>query len=133
MGMELPELNKALHTAYSKPADRDEQPCFYVSVPHRPGVGIMILDGHVARIDVDDNQTRTAEGIRKGDSETKALKVYGAGLKVTPSAYQPESGHFLTMLSRDRKYGIRFETENGIIVRYYAGTARAIAFIEGCE
>jgi hypothetical protein len=133
VGMDLPDLNKVLHTSYSKPTDPDEQSCFYVDVPHQPGVGIMILDGHVARVDVDHDRTRTAEGVRKGDTEAHALEVYGRKLGVTPSHYDPESGHLLTLFSRDRKFGIRFETEDGNIVRYYAGTVRAIALIEGCS
>ncbi len=42
-------------------------------------------------------------------------------------------GRYLTLMSSDRKYGIRFETEDGTVTRYYAGTAEAISFIEGCE
>jgi len=92
-----------------------------------------MLDGRVARVDVDNAVTPTAEGIHNGDSEARALQVYGTRLKVEPHAYLPESGHFLTLFSQDRKYGIRFETEDGKITRYYAGTTQAISFIEGCS
>jgi len=52
-------------------------------------------------------------------------------LKVIPHAYVP-GGHYLTMFSIDRKFGIRNESEDGVITRYYAGTAEAVSFIEGC-
>ncbi|MFP5237269.1 MAG: hypothetical protein ACLGSD_15330 [Acidobacteriota bacterium] len=93
----------------------------------------MILNGRVARVDVDDKTTHTVEGIRNGDSEPHALKVYGKRMKVTPSAYSGNEGHFLTVHSADGRYGIRFETDSGKIIRYYAGTAEAIQYIEGCE
>ena len=93
----------------------------------------MILNGRVARIDVNDNTAIiTAEGIHVGDSEERALQAYGKRLKVTPHAYVP-GGHYLTTFSTDRKYGIRYESEDGAVTRYYAGTAEAISFIEGCE
>ncbi len=93
----------------------------------------MVLNGRVARVDIDNAVTPTAEGIRNGDSETRALQVYGKRLNIKPHAYLPESGHYLTLFSQDGKYGIRFETEDGKITRYYAGTIHAIAFIEGCS
>jgi hypothetical protein len=133
VGMSLRDLNGALHTSYSKPSDPEEQSCYYVDLPNQPKVGVMMLDGRVARVDVDNAVTLTALGIHNGDSEARALHVYGKQLKIEPHAYFPESGHFLTLLSPDRKYGIRFETEDGKIFRYYAGTIQAIAFIEGCS
>jgi hypothetical protein len=42
----------------------------------------MILDGRVARVDVDNTSTRTAEEIRFGDSEAVAFEAYGKGLRV---------------------------------------------------
>jgi hypothetical protein len=131
--MNLSELNKALHTSYSTPSDPEERSCFYVDVPHQAGVGVMLLDGRVARVDVDNASTRTAEGIHNGDSESHALQVYGKRLEVEPHHYEPENGHYLTLYSNDKKLGIRFETEDGKITRYYAGTERALALVEGCS
>ncbi len=92
----------------------------------------MMLNGRIARVDIDNGVARTAEGIHNGDSEARARQVYGKRLRIEPHAYMPESGHYLTLFSPDRKYGIRFETEDGTIIRYYAGTIQAISFIEGC-
>jgi len=133
LGMNLSELNKTLHTSFKKPTDPDEQACTYVEVPHQSGIGIMILDGRVARVDVDNPSTRTAAGIHNGDSEARAVQVYGKKLEIEPNHYDPENGRYLTLRSPDRKYGIRFESDDGKITRYYAGTANAIALIEGCS
>lgn len=79
VGMSLAELNKTLHTAYTIPMDPDEQACTYVGVPHQRGLALMILNGRVARIDIDNRQTQTSEGIHNGDSEADALKATGSG------------------------------------------------------
>lgn len=130
IGMSLSQLNTTLHTSFSKPSD-PEQSCTYVKVPDHAGIRIMLLDGHVARIDIDNTTTRTTEGIHNGDSETHAQQVYEKKLAVTPHKYEP-TGHYLTEHTPDGKYGIRFETRDGKIIRYYAGEASAIEQVEGC-
>lgn len=130
VGMSLSELNNTLHTSFSKPSDPD-QSCSYVKVPKHAGIRLMILEGHVARVDVDNATTRTTEGIRNGDSEAHAQQVYNETLAVMPHKYEP-TGRYLTERTPDGKYGIRFETKDGKIVRYYAGEASAIELVEGC-
>jgi hypothetical protein len=93
----------------------------------------MILNGRVARTDVNNNTTQTAEGIRNGNSEDSAIRAYGKRLMIEPHHYMPENGHYLTVYSANKKYGIRFETEDGKITSYYAGTTEAIGYIEGCS
>jgi hypothetical protein len=135
VGMSLSQLNRALHSAYALPSDAEERSCFWIDVPGESGVVAMILEGQVARVDVvkTNTVTSTAEGIHNGDSEARAIQVYGRRLKIVPYAYDPKYGHYLTLLSADRKYGIRFEALDSKISRYSAGTVKAISFIEGCE
>ncbi len=133
--MKLSELKADLHLSYSigMAQDSDQQSCFYADLHGHSGVGLMILKGRVARVDIDNRDTQTVDGIHNGDSEAHALSVYGKKLKVTPHAYTGPEGHYLTVRSSDGKYGIRFETDEGKIVRYYAGRVDAISYIEGCE
>ncbi len=131
VGMDLSELNKVLRTSYSKPSDTDQQGCFYIEVPGQTGILLMLLDGHVARVDVDNASTRTTAGVHNGDSEARAQELYGKQLQTEPHKYV-ETGHYLTVLSADGKYGVRFETDKGSITRYYAGTKAAISLVEGC-
>lgn len=133
VGMSLSQLNSALHANFALPSDQEERSCFYVDVPNVSGVVAMILDGRVARVDVTGTVTATSEGIRNGDPEARVIRVYGTRLKIKPHAYLPKDGHYLTVLSPDQKYGIRFETVEGKVSMYYAGTAEAISFIEGCQ
>jgi hypothetical protein len=91
----------------------------------------MIIDGRLARIDVDAPGILTDTGLQVGDSETRALKVYGPKVKVAGHQYI-DTGHYLTVRSDDRRYGIRFETDMGKITMYYVGAYEAIQYVEGC-
>jgi len=135
VGMKLSELKTGLRLSYSieMAEDSDQSTCFYADLRGRPGIALMILNGRVARVDVDNQLTQTVEGIHNGDLEAHAMMVYGKRMKVAPSAYAAAEGHYLTVRSPDGRNGIRFETQNGKIVRYYAGRLDAISFIEGCE
>lgn len=133
VGMTLSELNSAVHEKFSMPADKEDQGCFYVSPSSHPQISFMIEDGRLARVDVDKPGVLTAEGIQVGDSEQRARRIYGSEMRVEPSAYGGPGDHYLTVRSHNGKYGIRFETENGKITMFYAGSFKAIQYIEGCE
>lgn len=132
IGMSLSQLSAVLHERFLMPEEKDEQACFYVNPAKHPGISIMIEDGHVTRIDVERRGIATAEGIRVGDSEARAVQVYGQKLKVEPHAYTGPLGHYLTVRSSDGRYGIRFETDGNKVVSFYAGQQQAISYIEGC-
>jgi hypothetical protein len=74
IGMSLSELNAALHERFSVPKEKDEQGCFYVNPAKHPEISFMVEDGHVARVDVQRRGISTAEGIRVGDSEARAMQ-----------------------------------------------------------
>ena len=133
IGMNLFQLSSLLHEKFSMPDSKDEQGCFYVEPTKHPQVGFMIVDGRLARIDVTEPGVPTTKGIQVGDSEAHALKVYGPRLKVEPHAYTRPEGHYLTLRSSNGRYGIRFETDQGKIVMFYAGRFEAVQYIEGCE
>jgi hypothetical protein len=133
IGMSIAQLNAVLGEKFSMPKDKDEHECFYDASERHPNVAFMIIRGRVARIDVHGKGVRTSAGIQVGDSEAGALKAYGRAMKVEPHAYIPDEGHYLTVRSKDGRYGIRFETDKGKINMFYAGRADAIQYIEGCE
>jgi hypothetical protein len=92
----------------------------------------MIIDGRFSRIDVDGAGISTSPGIQVGDSDSRVKQVCGSRVKITAHQYI-DSGHYLTIRSSDGKYGIRFETDQGKIVTFYAGTYQAIQYVEGCQ
>jgi len=133
VGMTLPQVNSAMGKRFQIPSDPDEKDCFYINPTKHPGLAIMLLHQRVARVDVDGTDTPTSLGIRNGDSEKRTLTVYGSRMRVEPSFYDAPDGHYLTIFSPGKRVGIRFESYDGKIKRFYAGTREAIAFVEGCS
>ena len=130
IGMSL----QALHDVLGGRLEDDpmqEEACRYVSKPRQAGVSYMIVDGRLARIDVSEpSRAETVAGGRIGMGEASMLRIY-PGIGVTPHFYD-EEGSYLTLLSRDKRYGIRFEVIDGKVARYYAGRADVIEYVEGC-
>lgn len=111
----------------------EEEGCYYASAPGLPkGVGLMILKGRLARIDVFSAGVLTVQGAGVGMSEKGLKKLYGTKLTEQSHAYIGPEGHYLTLASADQAYGTRFETDGKTVTRYYAGTAESIQYIEGC-
>jgi hypothetical protein len=131
IGMTLAQLSSVLHEKLSKDESGTEG-CFYAKSRGHDHIAFMIIDGRVARIDVDAPGVVTLSGLQVGDSEAHARKVYGPKLTLTAHQYV-ETGHYLTVRSDDPCYGVRFETDNGKITMYYAGNYDAIQYVEGCE
>jgi hypothetical protein len=131
IGMTLAQLSAALHQDLADD-EKDEHGCFYIDAHAHDHVGFMIIDGHVMRVDVGAPGVKTVEGIQVGDSEARARQVYGPKMKVIGHQYI-DTGHYLTVRSADGRYGIRFETDKGKIIEYYAGTYEAIQYVEGCQ
>jgi hypothetical protein len=131
IGMSLSQLNTALHEKFAIPKEKEDQRCFYVAPTKHPHVSFMIENERLVRIDVAKHGIATEEGVRVGDSEEHAKQVYGARLNIEPHKYT--DGHYLTVGSKSGGYGIRFETENGKIETFYAGTFETIQYVEGCQ
>lgn len=129
IGMTLSQLNAALHERFAMPESKEDQGCFYVTPTKHPQVSFMIENKRLVRLDVDKSGVATTKGVQVGDSEEHVKQVYGPRLKVEPHHYT--DGHYLTLRSGD--YGIRFETDQGKVSTFYAGTFEAIQYIEGCQ
>jgi hypothetical protein len=134
IGMSLERLSAIFHEKFSTPKGAaDDQQCFFVNPANHAHVSFMIENGNLARIEVDAAGILTADGIQVGDSEAHVLRVYGSRAKVQPNAYTGPEGHYVTVRSKNRQYGIRFMTEKGRVESFYAGSFKAIQYIEGCE
>jgi hypothetical protein len=131
IGMTLSQLDKTLHENFVMPDNKADQGCFYVKPTKRPHVAFMIEGGRLARVDVDAPGIFTTKHIQVGDSEASAIRAYGQKLQVEPHHYIG-GGHYLTIRSSNGQYGIRFETDKGKVLTYYAGEFRAVQYVEGC-
>jgi hypothetical protein len=131
IGMTERQLSAALHQKLVEDDDSGSDNCFYVHTPAREYVRFMLIDSRLARIDVQKPGVFTASGLQVGDSEEHVRKIYGPRMKTSGHQYI-DTGHYLTVRGRDRQYGVRFETDKGKIIEYYAGTYEAIQYVEGC-
>lgn len=106
--------------------------CTFVKPQHGPdGISFMVIDGKIARVDVENKFNGTSEGARVGYSEAKIKRLYAGKVRVTPHAYV--EGHYLTVIAPDGRHGFVFETDGRKVTQYRAGTRVAIRYVEGCS
>lgn len=93
----------------------------------------MVVDGVVARVDVDSNTVPTAEGARVGDIEKRVLALYAERVTVSPHEYT--DGHYLTVrpVTGDTSYLIIFETNRDTVTSFQAGRVPQVQYVEGCS
>jgi hypothetical protein len=142
IGMSITEARQALHDekaflAYGEGPEPDNCECAYLETDKKPkDLGLMFQNGRLVRMDVYERGIRTASGAQVGDSEERIKKLYPGHITVEPHHYIPESGHYLNYTPGDknnRNYGMVFETDNGVVTSFRAGTIEAIALVEGCS
>lgn len=134
VGMTLTQMQSAFDEkiAVDDPSPTGEA-CQYsrpVASPDR--VAFMMIDHHMARIDVMAAGISTTTGIHVGSFKQDVLAAYPNQVDIQPHAYLAPEGEYLTVYSPDHRFGIRFETDHDRVTAFYAGTAQAIQYIEGC-
>lgn len=132
VGMTLAEAEAALHAelALVPPGE----PCSYAFVGTDRVVALMVIDGRIARVDVQHGTVKTAEGAGIGDSEERIRALYPGRVEVLPHKYI--DGHYLTVTPAapaDSAYRIVFETDGRHVLRYRAGRLPEVRWIEGCS
>lgn len=135
IGMSEQALARALGAPLTHVApEAEEEGCYYASGRGLPkGVSLMMLNDRLARVDVYGPGVSTVSGASIGMSESELKRLYGGKLVQEPHAYTGPEGHYLTIRSPDGRYGVRFETDGLLVTGFYAGTAEAIQYIEGCQ
>ena len=131
IGMSLNQLRAVLNEKLVGEESGTEG-CYYVHARGHDHISFMIEDGKVSRIDIEAPGFATLTGVQVGNSESRLRQVYGTKLKVTEHKYI-DTGHYFTVQSQNGRYGVRFETDKGKILRFYAGRYESIQYVEGCE
>ncbi|HEX7048786.1 MAG TPA: hypothetical protein VF188_01140 [Longimicrobiales bacterium] len=133
IGMSTEEVARALGGAVDVPDEPGG--CDYILPPTWPqGVAVMMVDGSVARVDVWEGGTATAEGARIGSTEDEIQALYPGRVEVRPHKYT--EGHYLIVTppgptGAERR--IVFETDGRAVERYRAGALPAVEWVEGCS
>jgi hypothetical protein len=112
------------------------EPCHYLVVDGaHPGVAFMVIDGRIARVDVQrTSSVRTAEGAGIGDGEERIHSLYPGRIETEPHKYV--DGHYLIVrpaAPADSNLRIIFETDGKRVTSYRAGRLPEVRWIEGCS
>jgi hypothetical protein len=97
------------------------------------GVGVMVVKGKVARIDVDTGAVTTEEGAKIGDTEARIRAIYTDDLEVRPHKYT--DGHYMIVKGDSASAGkeIVFETDGQKVTMFRAGRLPEVEWVEGCS
>lgn len=109
----------------------ENEGCSYLK-PEGTGqeISFMVIDGRIARINIDSAPVSYEGGIRIGDSEAKVKSLFGNRLKVEPHAYD-EAGKYLSFTQG--KFGVVFETDGRQVIGIRSGRKPEFEYIEGCS
>ena len=97
-------------------------------------VGVMIVKGKVARIDVDTGSVTTEDGAKIGDTEDKIRSIYDGDVQVEPHKYVT-GGHYMIVMGDSASAGkaIVFETNGKVVTNFRAGRLPEVKWVEGCS
>jgi hypothetical protein len=97
-------------------------------------VGVMIVKGKVARIDVDTGSVTTEDGAKIGDTEEKIKNIYDGDLQIEPHKYVT-GGHYMIVTGDSASAGkaIVFETNGKTVTNFRAGRLPEVKWVEGCS
>jgi hypothetical protein len=84
----------------------------------------------VLLLDVRRDGYRTAKGAHVGSTEAEIRRLYPA-IEVEAHPYDP-GGHYLRLASRDRRYGMIFETDGAKVTDFRSGWVEPVGYVEGC-
>jgi hypothetical protein len=109
--------------------------CLYSKPQGLPGVGFMVIDGKIARIDVWSNpKIKTFWGAKIGDSEARIKQLYGNQIEVQQHEYRPQ-GHYLVFVPKDKadkNFRVVFETDGQKVTQFRSGRVPEVEYVEGC-
>ncbi len=109
--------------------------CYYARPSDGPqGVGFMISEGRVARVDIWGAAVSTLSGARVGDAENDVLRRYAGRLEVSRDKYSPGNRlEFVPNDAADKAYRVVFETDGRSVQRVKAGLLPEVSWGDGCE
>jgi hypothetical protein len=133
-GMTVAEAEQALGTTLVARGGATGN-CSYVFVEGRTELALMVIDGRIARADIQEGPLPTTEGARIGDSEERIRTLYHHRVEVQPHKYT--DGHYLIVrpegAAPDSNYRIIFETDGQKVLRYRTGRMPEVRWVEGCS
>ncbi|HYH79224.1 MAG TPA: hypothetical protein VEX86_05485 [Longimicrobium sp.] len=133
VGMTVDEANQAVAGGLDRTAGLEA--CDYVRPKNGPaGLGVMMENGRIARVDVDSAGVATAAGVRPGDTEARVREAY-PNARVQPHKYDDRGRYFVVLPATpaDTLHRIVFETDGSVVLRMRGGVFPAVEYVEGCS
>jgi hypothetical protein len=98
------------------------------------GVSVMIVQGKVARIDVDTGSVTTEDGAKIGDTEDAISKMYDGDIQSEPHKFIA-GGQYMVVTGDSTSLGkaIVFETDGQRVISFRAGRLPEVKWVEGCS
>lgn len=136
VGMTPEEASRAAGTKIVEWGTNPERYCLYYRPQGEPkDVSFMVVEGRIARIDIDTRSMTTLGGAKIGDSEARIRELYPGQIKSEPHEYVP-GGKYLIFVPQDpsqSNYRVVFETDaSGIVTRFRSGKLPEVKYVEGC-
>jgi hypothetical protein len=135
VGMSFAMAGAALHSSVPDTA-KVERACAYVPMAGVPrDVRLMWVDGHLARIDVDNDSLVTTLGARVGDPAARIDSLYAGRVTTKPHKYLRGGSYLVVGTPSGSGAGARivFETDSAQRVRLFrVGREPEVEWVEGC-
>jgi hypothetical protein len=133
IGMSEREAVRRFHLTDEDTAGVNSEACRELKLPGQPQLTVMAEEGRITRISLDSKGSlQAAQGLTVGSSEAAVRRVYGKALRTSPHHYEAQPAHYLTVWTKPRASGIRFETDaHRRVTRIHVG-GPAIEYVEGC-
>ncbi len=136
IGMTAQEATKAAGLAIIAPTDSATAAspgCGFARADGFNGVGFMLINGVITRVDVDSGPTATSSGAKIGSTEQEIKDLFPGLITVSPR--QNTNGNYLTLTPSSTNladFRVVFETDGRVVTRYRAGKTPQVEWAEGC-
>ncbi|MBS1795123.1 MAG: hypothetical protein JSS81_14790 [Acidobacteria bacterium] len=130
VGMTVAEASKALGVRLVT-NDANEECRYYEAKTGFKDIAFMTSNDRIVRFDIRKRGYATDRGVRVGDTEARVRRLYRGLYKVEKHHYI--DGHYITITTKDGKFGLVFETDGRRVISINAGRAPEYGYIEGCS
>lgn len=139
VGMTVDEASRAagvrLVKGYVPPPPHGEFCSYFKAQVGLQGIGFMVTQGRIVRIDISNERVSTIKGAKIGDTEEQIFSLYPGQIRVIKNPLGGR-GNNLTFVPRDAadsNYRLIFETGIERRVKYFrSGQLPQVEYIEGC-
>jgi hypothetical protein len=135
IGMTAEQVRASVTSALKSQGEEPGSSCYHLE-PDVGGLAFMMLKDRLGRVDVHSGRWRTFSGIGIGASEERVRRVHGKRLIVEPHHYGGPVWKYMIVRPEQARYKgleLLYETDGSRVTSFRAGTAEAVALVEGCS